>query len=165
MNTEAIARLLDQAMKIIYARFYSRLNIRLWMRDRNDLTKSVARYGHECCKRGWDLSAEDISRDLLRVLNRVTPPDHQWLPKYLESCVDLHIRSRAEELSALAKTRSINRVVNSLKSSVVPAGVVVREKTPVEIMSDIYIVQSRIRRTRHTRSDQSKSEKYQMKLL
>jgi len=165
MNTQAIANLLDNSMKVIYARFYRDLPIRIWMRDRNEIHKSLSRYGHECCKRGWDLPVNEISNDLLAVLRKMTPPDHQWLPKYLEACVDRHVRSRAEELSELAKRGTVDRVVSNLKQSLVPGDVIVREKTPVEVLSDLYVAQSKIRRSRHIKSDQRKADKTQMKLL
>jgi hypothetical protein len=116
--------------------------VREFMRDERALTKAIARYGHECVRRGWEFEESDIWADIHQVLDTMRPcvitrknrAPIAYLPTYLEGAIDRHIRLRAEELSAEAKRLApkVTRVVERTASTVVV------EKTVCETLDILY---------------------------
>lgn len=112
---------------------------REFLRDERQLTKAIARYGHECAQRGWHFEPQFMQDDILKLLNEIkrTGAEIGYLPVYLEGAVDRHIRQRAEELNAKAKANkvphAVQRVVNELGK--VEA---VRERTQTEVLAEVY---------------------------
>lgn len=108
---------------MVYEGHYSEKPVRIWWRDRPALIKALCRYGKACDARGWEFDEHHIFKDLLGVLTRLAPPQEAWLPVYLEGAVDRHVRKRAEELSAKAKSllnitgRASNQLVIAKKVS------------------------------------------------
>jgi hypothetical protein len=94
--TEAI----DRCLVAIRDQFYDEDRPRDFLRDRTALIKAVARYGVECERRGWRFDEIHIVQAILKLLPQIKPPDHQWLPVYLEKCIDRHVGQRSEELQA-----------------------------------------------------------------
>ncbi len=118
-------------------------------RDKQALTKAIARYGHECASRGWDFEPRFVQRELLDVLNEIkrTGAEIKYLPAYLEGAVDKHVRQRADELSAAAKTVG-PRAAKILRGAERVAAVV--EQKPVEALALLY--QDLRRRQRQARA-------------
>jgi hypothetical protein len=131
-----IPDLIDSVIGVIGRQFYTDCSIREFMRDRRHLMKAISRYGHECCRRGWDFDAPFIEKELLKILNEIkrTSPDIRWFPNYLEGAVDRSIRQRAEELSARAKT--IQPKIAKIIEGARPVAVI--EKTDTEVLSAVY---------------------------
>lgn len=131
-----IPELMDTVVGVIGRQFYGDLSVREFQRDRRYLMQAVSRYGHECCRRGWDFEARFIQDEILRILNEIkrTGPDIRWFPRYLEGAVDRSLRQRAEELSARAK--ALPPKVTKIVAGVRPVAVV--EKTDTEVLSLLY---------------------------
>lgn len=112
----AINEVLGRVRQAFYAR-----RPREWQRDRKALLKAVCRYGYECEKRGWRLTTEFITVDLVALLRQIKNQgaDIGYLPIYLEGAVDRRVRMRAEEISAESKRldRQIHRSVSGLKAA------------------------------------------------
>ncbi len=130
-----IPRLIESVLTQINAHWYHD-RIREFMRDRNALTQAIARYGYACERRGWHLDALAIETDLSALLSKIRQngSEIKYLPVYLEGAVDTHIRTRAEELSAQAKT--IARHVTKLTSTLKPGDI--RQPTDVEVLAVLY---------------------------
>lgn len=123
-------------------------------RDKQALTKSIARYGFECTARGWCFEPLFIQRDLEQLLTEIqrSKVEIVYLPVYLEGAVDRHIRLRAEELSSAAK--AVSGKVSKIVRGVERVDAVV-ERRPVEILAALYQDlgrrQRRARRARRAR--------------
>lgn len=131
-----IPDLITLLLTAIRNQFYTDAPARDYPRDINALTKAIARYGYACNQRAWDFQPDFILRDILDLLNQIkrTGTEIQWFPIYLEHAIDRHIRIRAEELSAKAKTiapKTAN-ILNQTKP------VVVIEKTATETLAALY---------------------------
>lgn len=133
-----IPDLIANLLGVLRSQFYADTP-REFLRDERQLTKAIARYGHECAQRGWDFEPQFIQDDLLTLLNEIkrTGAEIGYLPIYLEGAVDRHVRQRAEELSAKAKA---SKLPNAIKRIVNSVGVVetVREPTPTETLGLLY---------------------------
>ena len=131
---------------------------REFLRDERQLTKAIARYGHECAQRGWHFEPQFIQDDLLTLLNEIkrTGAEVAYLPVYLEGAVDRRVRQRAEELNARAKA---NQLPNAIKRIVNSVGVVeaVREPTHCETLGLLY--QQLAQRKKATRAALKKQPK------
>lgn len=153
-----VSDLIKSVLSEIRKAFYAQSSIRIYMRDHAQLTKSVARYGFECNRRGWEFEPQFIADDLTKLLRRINESgtEFEYFPVYLEHAVDGHIRNRAEELSAKAKL--IGPRVKELIDGVKP--VVMVEKKTVEVLSDLY-------RELHnaSRTKRAPAQGKQMKLL
>lgn len=146
-----IPRLIDTVLHEIHAAWYRQRPTREYHRDKHALTQAIARYGYECLSRGWNLDALSIQCDLSALLLKIreTGTDIKYLPVYLEGAVDTHIRTRAEELSAQAKTiaRHVQKTVSTLK----PGDI--RPPTDVEVLAVLYKdLRGRRRKKRKQRS-------------
>ncbi len=153
-----VSELITSVLSTIRASFYLNKQERHYFRDHTQLTKSIARYGYECNRRGWEFEPRFIADDLIALLGRIKEnrSDFEYFPIYLEHAVDGHIRNRAEELSAKAKL--VAPRVAQLIDGVKP--VVIVEKKAVEVLSDLY-------REMHTASKLKRAPKQgkQMSLL
>jgi hypothetical protein len=148
-----IPELIERVLGAIRSQFYAD-RPREFLRDERALTKALCRYGHECHQRGWDFAAEDIRADLMKLLNEIkrTGAKIGYLPVYLEGAVTRHIGQRAEELSALAKSRSAvlptaKRLVNSM--NVVTAVV---EATNTHMLAAFYQHQKQVQRAKRAKA-------------
>jgi hypothetical protein len=142
-----VADLIARCMDAIRVQFYASASPRDFPRDSRALTKAIARYGYACNERGWQFEPNVICRDILSILPRIEPPRHQWLPLYLETCIDRHVGMRAEELSAQAKQqRTVPLLVSKKADSLKPA--VIIEKTGTETLDLLYKQLSTINRTK-----------------
>lgn len=112
---------------------------REFLRDERQLTKAIARYGHECAQRGWHFEPQFIQDDLLKLLNEIkrTGADIGYLPVYLEGAVDRHVRQRAEELNAKAKAQRIPGAITKVLHGVEVVEAV-RERTQTEVLAEVY---------------------------
>jgi hypothetical protein len=133
-----VPELIDQVLQSIARDFYGEDRVREFMRDRLALTRAVARYGYTCTQRGWSFDVPHILKEVMTVL--ISMRDKQaaihWLPKYLEGAIDRHIRQRAEELSALAKTRDRQNITKKVQTLTKVEAV--REQSATEILSTLY---------------------------
>jgi hypothetical protein len=144
-----VAELIDQVMHRVRVRFYSDREVREWRRDENALLKAVSRYGYECAQRGWEFEAAVLGERIVALLNRIERPARPeggqeiWFPKYLEACVDQHVRERAEEIQAAARAAKSPAAI----TAGVLAGVKVAEVPPpnrdAELLGQIYQEQRR----------------------
>ena len=116
----------DLTLKFLHrvqAGFYQ-ADPRGFLRDRQALVKSLARYGSICAQRGWELDAEFIYADVVRVLGSFENKKEriEYLPIYLQHAIDQHCREHAEELRRAAQARKdrvvateVSRVVNGVR--------------------------------------------------
>lgn len=118
-----IETLIHTVLRDIRLRFYGD-RTREFCRDRNALIKGIARYGHECYARGWELQPDFIARDIVGLLKQVQVQGGPkgYLPTYLEGAVNRHVGLRAEELSEEAKLVSsqVSRTVAGIRKADVP---------------------------------------------
>jgi hypothetical protein len=144
MKVDALIAIVERR---IHDDFY-RDRDREFFRDRLFLRQAIARYGFECNSRGWQFSAEDICKELLSLLEKMRRQKDsiEWLPRYLESTVDRHLRLRADELNERGKAG--RNIINNTISGIKPAAV--REATPVETLDALYKDLKQRRRKRKT---------------
>jgi hypothetical protein len=129
-----VAELITRCLEAIRVQFYSTASPRDFPRDSRALTKAISRYGYACNERGWQFEPHVICRDILAILPRIEPPRHQWLPLYLETCIDRHVGMRAEELAAKSKNaRAVPLLVSKKADELTPA--VIIEKSGTEILA------------------------------
>jgi hypothetical protein len=121
-----IAELITEVVNAVRNSFYADAPVQHFKRDERAIMKAIARYGYECDRRGWRFQVEFIHRE--------SDAEIQYLPVYLEGAVDTHIRTRAEELSAAAK--SPGNITQRAIKDVTAVNVV--EKTPVETLALLY---------------------------
>lgn len=108
-----VADLIARVLQAIRAEFYGddARGAREFRRDERALTKAIARYGYACAERGWDFEPHEVCTALLQLLPQITKPTHQYLPVYLERCIDRHVGQRAEQLNERAKAaRAVGRI-------------------------------------------------------
>ncbi len=139
----SVDQLITEVLTNLRNHFYADKRPRDFLRDRTALMRAIARYGYECEKRNWQFDAAYIFRDLMALLLQIRTADQShhpqssilYLPVYLEGAIDRHIRQRAEELSAHAKTIApkIAKLTTNLKT--VEA---IREKTDTEILGALF---------------------------
>lgn len=131
-------QLVTGLLRRLFAEHYGPDKLREFARDRNALLKAIARYGHECASRGWYFEESAIFCDLNRILDtlRRNRADIRYLPVYLEGTVDRHIRLRAEELSAAA--RSLAPRLERIRRGLPPAVPRVIERKPVEVLDALW---------------------------
>lgn len=136
-----VAELIDRVLQVVREQFYGDKPARDFVRDRTALIRAIARYGFACHRNGWEFEPAQIVQDLLRLLPTIKPPDHQWLPRYLESCIDRSIRQRAEQLQAVARKHAAPAKVAQRglgKLQVLPDTVIVREPGKIEQLDTLY---------------------------
>lgn len=112
---------------------------REFMRDQHALQRAIARYGYACHERGWSLAPDAILADLVALLRQIVEQDAdiKYFPIYLEYAVDRHVRTRAEELSAQAKSaRSVPRLAARAVAGIPVVQVV--ERSAVEQLAMLY---------------------------
>jgi hypothetical protein len=148
-----VADLIARCLSAIRSQFYEDQAPRNFHRDERALTKAIARYGYVCNERGWQFDELHVTRAIVDLLPKIKPPDRQYLPTYLENCIDRHVRQRAEELSAKAKATP-NRLAIVLKAAsamatATEAAAVVTPRAPsaTEQLDQIYRDLARRKRT------------------
>jgi hypothetical protein len=136
-----VADLIERVLQVVREQFYAAKPARDFVRDRTMLMQAIARYGFACHRNGWEFEPAQIVQDLLKLLPTIKPPDHQWLPRYLESCIDRSIRQRAEQLQQVARKNAAPAKVAQRglgKLQVLPETVIVREPGTVETLDTLY---------------------------
>lgn len=139
-----VAALIEIVRRKIREDFYSGRD-REFFRDKRALTQAIARYGFECNQRGWEFSTDDICKALSAMLNKMRSKkgDIQYLPAYLQSAIDQHIREHADELNEAGKEG--RNIINKAMGRIKPAPI--RQATPVETLGLLYAdMQKRQRR-------------------
>lgn len=131
-----IADLIAEVTNSVRNSFYADKPVQQFKRDERAIMRAIARYGAECDRRGWNFQVEFIWRELMALLRSIREKDAdiKYLPVYLEGAVDRHIRLRAEELSAAAK--SLSNITRAAVKDVKVLQTV--EKSPVETLALIY---------------------------
>jgi len=79
-------------------------------KDQNSLVKAIMRFGYVCHQRGWDFDAAEIVTPIMNVIRSVKDREKEiriYLPIYLERAIDMHVRMKAEEYNACAKSKKI----------------------------------------------------------
>lgn len=134
-----IPELISSVLNNLRNQFYGPDRVREYKRDERQLIKAIARYGHECNQRGWFFEADFILRDLLQLLLKIRTSGAEigYLPVYLEGAVDRHIRSRAEELSAKAKTIA-PRVASVVRDASAKTVTAVVAPSDVEVLANVF---------------------------
>lgn len=89
---------IDRCLGAIRVQFYEQHPARDFNRDYGYLKKAISRYGHQCEERGWELDEFTVLQNVLGLLRKLKAPDHQYLPTYLEACIDRHVGQRAEAI-------------------------------------------------------------------
>jgi len=99
-----VDQLITSLLLRIHRDHYASRPVRDWMRDEHEITRAIARYGHECHSRGWEYDEAAVYVDLMDVLDSClrARATIRHLPVYLAGAVDRHIRLRAEELREAA---------------------------------------------------------------
>jgi hypothetical protein len=110
-----VSALITRCLSAIRAQFYESKPAS-YCRDERALTKAIARYGYACNERGWQFDELHVTRAIVDLLPKIKPPHTQYLPTYLESCIDRHVRQRAEELNEKNKATP-NRLAIALKAA------------------------------------------------
>lgn len=150
--------LIDRCLQVIHEQFYHDKPVSVFYRDKRNLTKAILRYGFVCDQMGWQFDSFFITKNLIRTLIRITAKDVEYLPAFLEACIDNSVRQLADELNeedklhrlGIAKARksagkfvdrrdqSLEKVVGRIKDSVLPDTVVVVEKSDTEVLAAMY---------------------------
>lgn len=109
---------INRVMRSIHDQFYVETRSpREFNRDYVPLRKAVMRFAYEFSQRGWELTEIEFVQAFLKFLPTVKETDHQYLPRFLETCVTRHIGQKAEEYSAAQKkSRMTGKLVDDLKS-------------------------------------------------
>lgn len=129
--------LIEIVLQKVREQFYGDKPARDFARDRTALVRAVARYGFACHRNGWEFEAHQIAADLVKLLPQIKAPDHQWLPRYLENCIDRSIRQRAEGLQAHARKNAAPAAVAARGLSKLTVAEV-RQPGTVEILDALY---------------------------
>lgn len=150
--------LIDRCLKVIYDQFYHERPVQVFYRDKKALTKACLRYAFVCDQMGWQFDSFFITKQLIKTLVGIEAKDVQYLPVFLEACIDNSVRQRADELNekdklhrlGIAKARkshgqfadrgsqSLEKVVGRIKDSILPDTVVVVEKSDTEVLAAMY---------------------------
>jgi hypothetical protein len=166
-DTDQVVILIDTCLTYVRTHFYQDKPSHDWHRDERQLTKAIARYGYECHQRGWEFEPMEIQRDIIRLLFKMSEQQEgiKYLPVYLEAAIDKHIRTRAEELSALAKAKkSVPALVAKRVNGVQVA--VIEHKPAVQILNDVYEgLKAKQKAARQARKAQATEQKQQPKEL
>lgn len=136
-----VPELIERVLVAVRDHFYGAKPPRDFVRDRTALIRAISRYGYACHQNGWEFEPAQIVADLLKLLPTIKPPEHQWLPRYLEACIDRSIRQRAEQLQQAARknARTANVASQALaKLTVLPATVIVREPGSIELLDALH---------------------------
>lgn len=134
-----VAELINDVSRCVRNSFYADKPARDYLRDERAIQRAIARYGVECERRGWHFQGDFIFHDLLQLLKaiKLTNADIKYLPVYLEGAVDRHIRMRADELNAAAKTaKNVDSLTRKIVTGVQTVAVV--EKSTVETLALLY---------------------------
>lgn len=162
MNT---AEVIERALRGIRDQFYPEdaQGVRAFARDRNALTKAICRYGAACDARGWRFDEGRIISAILKLLPQIKAPDHQYLPVYLEKCIDRHVGQRAEELQAesLKYENQLRRTMAEARSKQLPGGVVAVPVTATEQMAALW---GGLRDLQRRKKAQAKAQRAQPKI-
>lgn len=149
---------INRCLQVIRERFYHDQPERIFYRDKRALTKAILRYAYACHRMGWDFDAMTITQELLSTLIRIDASEVEYLPVFLEECIDRAVGMRAEKLGELDKLNkhqltkrrkdqgkyedrgeaSIEKVIGRLRTTVLPDTVVVVEKSDTEVMALLY---------------------------
>ena len=133
---------INRCLSVIREKWYLDKHERIFYRDKRMLTKSICRYGYVCTERGWNFDAPYITKAIISVLVRIDKDDVEYVPVFIESVIDQHVRQKSEELNAQAKRDRYNKDLDKAKariqSAVVPDQVVIIEKSDTEIMAALY---------------------------
>jgi len=163
-----VSDVIDGLLHRIWVEHYAPDRVREFARDRVELTRALARYGHACESRGWYFEESAIFGELGRLIEsfRDKRAVIEYLPSYLRGAIDRHIGMQAERLSDEAKTAAaaIERFRRRHMQQQ-PAMVVVEPK-PVEQLAQLYRDLSRRSRQRRTiRTEESHNRKAQLQLI
>ncbi len=138
------ADVIERCLAAIRDHFYvgpeGELRSRDFARDRTALMKAICRYGKACADRGWEFDEGHVVQAILQLLPQVTRPQHQWLPLYLEQCIDRHVGQKAEQLNEKAKAlrTKAEAAVSRARKVVLPGGVVVRPVSTTEQLATLW---------------------------
>ena len=133
---------INRCLTVIREKWYLDKHERIFYRDKRMLTKAICRYGYVCSQRGWEFDCPYITKAIVTVLVRIDQEDIEYVPVFLESVIDQHVRQKSEELNAQAKRDKYNndlaKAQSRIRSSVLPGEVVIIEKSDTEIMAALY---------------------------
>ncbi len=133
---------INRCLQVIKEKWYDDKAERIFYRDKRNLTKAICRYGYVCSQRGWEFQAHEVTGAILNVLIRIDAKEAEYLPVFLEACIDRHVRQRSEEISeqakALAYKKSMAKAMGVMEKSIVPDSVRIIEKSDTEIMATMY---------------------------
>lgn len=133
---------INRCLQVIYERWYADKSERLFFRDKRALTKAICRYAYVCNDRGWEFEAMELCKQILHVLVRLDGSKAEYLPVFLEACIDSHVRQRAEEIQEHARKNAQRKfrekAVDEIRKAVVPDSVVVVQKTATEVLAELY---------------------------
>lgn len=145
---------IERCLTAIREQFYAETpaDARAYSRDHGALVKAVCRYGAECDRRGWRFDEMSVTQAILKLLPQIKRPDHQWLPTYLENCIDRHVGQRSEELQAEARKLEprIAAAMQAARTEALPGGVVVQPLCATEALALMHrelAARTRARRT------------------
>ena len=124
-----------------FERYQGPAGKRAFLRDQNQLIKAIARFGYVCHQRGWEFSADEIVDPILKVVSSLRGREDEikmWFPRYLECAIDRHVRLKAENYNALAKSkRAVPRLVAKAIEGTT-AVVAIREPSHTELLAAAY---------------------------
>ncbi len=133
---------INRCLSVIREKWYLDKHERIFYRDKRMLTKAICRYGYACAERGWNFDSMFITKAIISVLVRIEQEDVEYVPVFIESVIDQHVRQRAEELNAQAKRDRYNqdlaKAKGRIQAAVLPDSVVVVEKSDTEVMAALY---------------------------
>lgn len=129
-----VAELITEVLGAIQRQLYAE-RPKEFFRDRTALKKAIALYGFECERRDWQFDVPFILSEVMNIIQVCKRQgDIEYLPTYLRSAIDQHLREHAEELNARAK--SIRTATEKALGKVAPAQV--RVPTAVETLALLY---------------------------
>ena len=149
--------MIERCLRVIHEAFYHDKPVQIFYRDKRALTKAILRYGFVCDQMGWEFDSFTVTRNLIKTLTCIEPREVDYIPVFLEACIDTSVRQRADELNeqdklqrlGISKARksnhfvdrssqSLDKVVGRIKDSILPDTVVVVEKPDTRIMAEMY---------------------------
>lgn len=149
----SVDQLITEVLNSIRQHWYAD-RVREYKRDERALMKAVLRYGYECNQRGWQFEADFIFTELMTLLKKIrtSGADIGYLPVYLDGAIKRHLGTRAEELSAKAKTIRVQTVKVVAGLHRVEA---IHEPTAVEMCSAVFksLQRARKRKTAPARQE------------
>lgn len=144
-----VAELITEVLAAIRNQLYAD-NPKDFFRDQRHLKQAIARYGHACHQRGWEFDVPFVRGEIMRVLLVVKRQEITgYLPVYLQSAIDQHVREHAEELNAEAKAIRTKAAKELAKVRVAPE--LPRQPSATELLALLYKDIQRTAKARHTK--------------